>query len=168
MSLCPLPHLLDTESAKVHAEWKSACCPSGTSSQTGVRQPCSAESKAAQSGDVYLGRVWTTHDPGHRLDKTKQDTPPKLRFLWQLTRWLLVPALTWAVAGREVAVPPDRIQGRLPDAFCGVPGVLASACGWSPQTVPTASHFGPYATWGSKLTSFRCFCLGSLLEIKHT
>lgn len=132
MSLCPLTHLLEMESVKVHAEWKSVCCPSGTFSQTGVCQWCSAAGAKlrGQSGDFLPGwgleSGWQPTVLAIILTRQSRACYPScgscdtLKAALQLTRWLLVPALIWVVASREVAVPPDGLQARLLDAFCDV------------------------------------------------
>lgn len=146
-------------SIKVHSEGKWICCPGGTLSQTGAWQPHSAWSTAVrQSGDFHLGRM-TAHGPGHRMTRQSRahcpscsscDIPERSVDAYQMAP---VPALIWAVPGREVAGPPLGGQG------CFLKWLLAC---WNLPVIPTASHFWPQATWASKLPSLQGFSLGPL------
>lgn len=138
----------------------------------GACQPFSAWSKA-------VGPIWrllpgwglesrmTTYGPGHSLDKTK------LQFVWH--PWKKHRALPDGSRCQSSAAkwqtekklchhlgPKDDSQA----LSAAPPGILVSACSWSPLVIPTARHFWPYATGGLQANIFTTVPLGVLLENK--
>lgn len=178
MSPSPLtyPLAIPTPSRKVHSQWKLAWCPSGS-----FPQLCSAGSKpAGQSGVFYLGGVgeqnanpeswlWSwQNQAGHTIQAAV--CVISLKAASRFTRLLLAPALVWAMAGRDLVVPPLTWDPRtifrcfLQCLLVSWPQVMAEVTRTHCQSLLALCKL----LRASKLTSLQWFHLGSFLKTKQT